>query len=253
MQWNRWAWGMLAVCGVAIVGAIVWFNSRRSSDEDPIVVSSNDSRPSDSPSHGWSRVGGITRPDSDVQINPRLEDHAAPPLVPHGFQPGVAVDLNPQVAGVYEALKDRTQPSRFSSFATPMPFDREAYQANPQDYLNMIEPARVFGPAQPGDGVPVLRTDGTLYHRVVQGEAVRLQANVPSGMPLTFNSFSLGTFDSGLSSTTVASNDRGVAEAVFLAGPGTVGDIEILAAGPMTSGQLRYLIQVVLPVSATDR
>lgn len=64
---------------------------------------------------------------------------------------------------------------------------------------------------------------------------------------LAFASFDLGYFrGSQLSSETVLADSSGVATAEFTAGGGTVDDIKILAAGPLTSGQVQFTVQVIL-------
>ena len=67
-------------------------------------------------------------------------------------------------------------------------------------------------------------------------------------MPVTFTSFDLGVFDkSQLTTVTVQADGRGVAEAVFTAPPGTVDDVRIMAASPVTTGQVRFVVNVQWP------
>ena len=89
--------------------------------------------------------------------------------------------------------------------------------------------------------------------RVVQGESVYLEVGGVSGMPVTFTSFDLGAFDNDLNSITVRADERGRARVKFTATPGTINDIHILAASPVTSGQMRYLVNVRLPEATGGR
>jgi hypothetical protein len=53
-----------------------------------------------------------------------------------------------------------------------------------------------------------------------------------------------GAFDNNLNSITVRADERGRARVKFTATPGTINDIHILAASPVTSGRMRYLLNV---------
>ena len=132
--------------------------------------------------------------------------------VDYGTTQPVRPDANPQAASVGEALKNRNHPERLSPIITPAPFDLAAYQRNPQAYLNVIEPGRVFQVAQPGPEVPRIAPLSPLAVAIPQGSSTPLQVRVPPGMPVTFTSFDLGRFaENQLTSITVAANDQGVA------------------------------------------
>ena len=167
-----------------------------------------------------------------------------PTKVLHGFSPPVSPTANKQVEGVYAALKDRSSPNAFSSFAVAKAFDKEAYQKDPDAYINEVEPSRVFSPAQPGDGVKAIRANGSPYHDVRQGESVTLSVEVNPGDPVTFTSFDLGYFTNQLTSITVRADEKGVANAQFTAGGGTIDDLKILAASPVTTGQVKFKLNV---------
>ena len=203
---------------------------------------------------GWIELGGVARPKTDVQLQqPKPSSKLDELRWPHGYSKPLDPDTNPQVRGVLEALKDRTKPSRFSSFAEADPFDPESFKSNPQAYVTTIEPSRVFSPAQPGEGVAVLTPVGNRYHRLVQGESVKLQVAAPKGNPVTFTSFDLGTFsESQLTSQTVLADENGIATTEFTASGGTWHETRILAAGPMTSGQVHFIVDVSLPAGAEE-
>ena len=64
-----------------------------------------------------------------------------------GRSPALKGDENPQVAGLVQELTAEDGPDADkSAHFKPLEFDREAYAANPQQYLDKIRPGRVFYP-----------------------------------------------------------------------------------------------------------
>jgi hypothetical protein len=148
------------------------------------------------------------------------------------------------------ALSQRTLPDPTPQLVharkqTPAPaFDREAYLADPASYLDVASPSRAQEPAQPAADVPMLESvNGTAGTVPPLGSAV-LQAKTEPGMPVTFTSWGLGSFDSGFPTITVAADEQGIASARFTASKGTVGQCPIMAASPVRGGTLRYLVTV---------
>jgi len=166
---------------------------------------------------------------------------------PHDYgqtQP-VRPDANPGAASVAEALATKTHPERLSPLIAPKPFDLVAYQRDPAAYLNLVEPGRVFQVAQPAADVQRIQAHGPVQARIPQGGSVPLQVQAPAGMPVTFTSFDLGRFaENQLTSITVAADERGLAHATLVGAPGTTGEVNILAACPVTSGQITFRITV---------
>jgi hypothetical protein len=243
----------MAFAFILLVAAYVFYLpsrqdvAKKSNDVDvatkPAVVDAAKTLP-----EGWVNIGGVARPKSDVQVGPKPEGvRSASETLPQGFSKALSPDTNPQVRSVHDALQDRSKPSRFSSFAPAERFDIEEYKKDPSKYLGAIEPSRVFAPAEPGEGVPVLRASGKRYHRVTQGESVRLSVEAEPNAAVTFFSENLGVFSSQLTSETVQADEKGIATAVFTADGGTVDAIKILAASPMASGQVSFLVNVKLP------
>ena len=150
-----------------------------------------------------------------------------------------------------EALKTGKNPERYSSFIVPKSFDAEAFAKDPENYAkqyaSVVEPGRVFAPAQPDDSVPVLRVDGDRHHRVTQGESVRLVAIATSFAPVTFLSSSYGQFENLLTSITVVADRNGRAVATFTATSGTKHNVNILAASPVLAEQIKFTVSVELP------
>lgn len=198
----------------------------------------------------WVRMGGVARPATDVRSE-RVQTSKEPLLKREGGFPKVALDANPQVAQVVDAIRSGKHPERISSMVVSKSFDPEAFAKDAEnysrEYASIVEPGRVFTPAQPGDSIPVLRVEGNRHHRVVQGESVRLAANATPFAPVTFTSNRLGQFENLLTSITVVADKEGKAVAVFTATSGTKNNVNVLAASPALSEQIRFTVSVEIP------
>lgn len=196
-------------------------------------------------------VGGVRRPVTDIRPagsrrRPRPDGVDAEPF-DVGTTPPIPRDANPQVASVVEAIETGRHPERLSALIAPAAFDEAAFRANPEAYLNVSEPGRVFQTAQPGPGVPRLAALVSRVADAEQGQPVTLRVQAVPSAPVTFTSFDLGAFENRLTSITVRADAEGVAEAVFTGTPGTYNAVNILAASPMTAGQLKFLVNVLPP------
>lgn len=252
---NRWiTWLSLATL-CALIGFGAWSLNKREATK--MEFGSGDSNDLRSQS---VVVGGITRPRSDVFDPTERTASAARSAASEarqaeavkasteivGRSPKLPADTNPQVAAVLETLKTGEHPERVSP-SVPLPdFDAESYRSDPSAYVAKVEPGRVWQAAQPGEGVPVLKSLTSTYKRIKQGESVRLRVKAQPGAPVTFTSFDLGAFENRLPSITVAANDKGEAEAAFTGIPGTHNMVNILAASPMASGVQRFQVKVSL-------
>lgn len=173
------------------------------------------------------------------------------PLDP-GMVPHVPGDANPSVAAVVAASQAGSHPERFSAMIAPAPFDPVAYLADPQAYLEIPEPGRVYQVAQPGPGVQRLRRISPVGLVIQQGERVELVVQTGAGMPVTFTSWDLGRFDNLLTTISVQADAQGYARTGFTATPGTYDDADILAGSPVTTGQVRFTIHIELPGLVAD-
>lgn len=135
----------------------------------------------------------------------------------------------------------------WSALFEPEPFDREAYEQDPESWLNEIRPGRVFQPAQPGEDVVLIAGRSPVFQQVLQGERVNLEVEIEPGAPVTFYTPQVGEFPNRLTTHSVAADDQGIARTTYLAGPGTLGVIDIMAASPVHSGQVRFKVRVSLP------
>lgn len=163
-----------------------------------------------------------------------------------GQTPFIPKDANPMVRSVAEAIETQKYPERLHPLIAPKPFDKNAYKLNPQAYLDIVEPGRVFHPAPPGPGVPRLTTLSPLMIDVPQKETISLKVRGVPDAPVTFTSFDLGAFQNQLTSITVAADSTGIAVARFTGTPGTVNAVNILAASPMSSGTLKFRVNVIV-------
>jgi hypothetical protein len=88
---------------------------------------------------------------------------------------------------------------------------------------------------------------------LLQGEVALLQVKSIPNMPVTFTSFDLGRFqESQLTTVTVESDDNGIAKASLESPKGTAGDINVLVASPVVTGQVKFLVNVSLPQAVLD-
>jgi len=156
----------------------------------------------------------------------------------------VAADANPNVVSVVEAARNGKHPERLSYMTLPKPFDKAAYEADPDAYLNVVEPGRVRQALEPGEGVPFIRENGLREFNVKSGGSVDLSVIAIKNAPVTFKSFDGGAFSNGLNSISVKADEKGVAVVKFTATKGTIAEVNIIAASPMTSDQINFVVRV---------
>lgn len=163
----------------------------------------------------------------------------------YGRSQPVKVATNVQVASVAEALKNKNHPERVSVLFAPTIFDRAAFEANPDGYLNVIEPGRCMASAQPGPDVPVLKAVSDQRVSLSQGESVKLTVKGAPLAPVSLTSLDLATFaDNKLNAITVRADKEGVATVTLVATPGALNDVHVLAASPMASSQVRFTVEI---------
>ena len=254
MQRLPWILSGIAILGMGAL--LIWRVAEQPVRRASAPIVSENEPPASSPEveqertnrADWVKVGGVDRPKTDVNLGASSGEQAfVPPKPAQGFSPRLAPDANPQVAAIHQLITGGGDTAAISSFAEPAAFDADAYRQDPQAYLSRVEPSRVFAPAQPGEGVSPILAISDRFHRVKQGESVRLRVKVLPGSPVTLTSTNLGQFENQLTSITVAADQEGIAEAVFTASRGTIDDIPILAASPETSGQVTFTVNVQVP------
>ena len=167
--------------------------------------------------------------------------------------PTVRPDANANVASVAEAVRTGKFPERLSPMIAPKPFDHAAFAANPQAFLDVVEPGRSFQTAEPGVDVPVLSPKGSASFKIPVGGACTLMVITRPGYPVTFTGLDLGTFVNSLTSITVQADDQGVASAVYSASGGVIADAQVLAGSPGASGQVKFHIFVTDPQASVAK
>lgn len=112
-------------------------------------------------------------------------------------------------------------------------------------YVAAAVPGRVWHPASPGSGVPVLGASAQRFS-VAPATTLTLSVTAIAGAPVSFTCFGEGRFSANAqNSITVTANAQGVAQASFEA-PRS-GPVPILVASPLCQGRLRIVVQVTTP------
>lgn len=145
---------------------------------------------------------------------------------------------------VIEAAPTGLHPERLSPLIPPAPFDREAFVRDPQAYLDVVEPGRVFQSADEGEGLRSLEPEGPVHLEAAPRGSVRLAVKGEPLSPVTFTSFDRGAFDNELGSITVLADAAGEASVRFVATAGTIDDVNILSASPLAVGQVAFRVTV---------
>jgi len=126
----------------------------------------------------------------------------------------------------------------------PKPFDKAAFEANPQAYLDVCEPGRIWQTAAGGPNVKTLDSKGAAFLDCPKNGSVTLTVVGEKLAPVTFTSLDMGAFQNRLTSVTVRADEKGEASAVFTATPGTVAGVNIIAASPLTVGQVNFKVTI---------
>jgi hypothetical protein len=178
---------------------------------------------------------------------------ATPATNPVGTAPSVRPENSANAASIVVAAQTGRHPERMSLLIAPKPFDRAAFAADPQAYLDVIEPGRVFQSAEPGPSVPVLDVVGTGSRQIAVGGSCELAVKTAPLAPVTYTTMDLGTFQNGLTTITVRADAEGVAKAVYAASGGVIADVSILVGSPLASGQVQFHVFVTEPTVAVSK
>ncbi len=177
---------------------------------------------------------------------------------------------NKQMDSVMEAASSGKYPERLSPIHSARPFDVEAWKSDPKvyqvvgkvdasvkssnstklvafqeaeaNYLDVVEPARIYDVAQPDVDVQLLQSASEPFYMIKDGEAVRVGVKTLPLAPVSLTAFGVGTFDNGLAAITTVADENGIATAVFTTSTGT-DTIHILAGSPVTSGNVRFIVK----------
>jgi len=147
-------------------------------------------------------------------------------------------------AAVTEAL--RRAPGSLSTTGAVAPFDAVAFARHPKEYLSQVQPARCFQTARPGPDATPLEAQVPRLAPLERGAKASLWVRGVPSAPVTYTAFDGGSFqENGLSSVTVQADAKGLAVAHFVATPGLVGDLNIVAGSPLAVGVQRFRLRVV--------
>ncbi|MFT3765338.1 MAG: hypothetical protein QM820_07465 [Minicystis sp.] len=158
--------------------------------------------------------------------------------------PEFAAQAKANLKSIMAARETGEFPERLDPKIVPASFEKGLWKRDPQAYLDVVEPGRVWQ-SNEAAGADPLRPAGVTEMNVVAGDRVRLSVLGVSNAPVTFTSFDGGALDNGLASITVRARPDGVAAAAFYA-TADVGDVvTIVAASPYASGVVQFTLQVV--------
>jgi hypothetical protein len=225
---------VLIVCAatLAVVAGVLWVlnQSSRSPDPQDDMAASNPGQP----------TAGVS-----ASVLPGAQRMTISGLTP--VEPGQQARLDAQRASVVEAARSGEHFERRTTLTPARPFDPVAYRRDPEAYLRVIEPGRIFQSAKPGPDVKPLEIVGDAELRMDARSSVSLSVRAEPGAPVTFHSSDGGGFENRLTTITVRADDQGLARARYLATPGTYADVHVTAASPMTSGRVLFVIEVDNP------
>ena len=156
---------------------------------------------------------------------------------------------NEHVKSVVDAAHSGRNPERLSPLIAPHRFDLKAYQKDSHAYVSVIEPGRVWDTADEGPGVKPIGLKGPALQHCPALGSVSFTAVVAAGAPVTFTTLDGGAFQNGLTTITLQADAKGEATATFTATEGTIGTVNMLAACPLTTGQIGPMVLVEEPAA----
>jgi hypothetical protein len=237
----------LGVAAVLVILVIGWSATRPSRDT-PSAKGKGDgvSEPARAP-----RVQRA-RGSSEAERAEEADDKRAPPPLRKRIQ-SKAIDPHPvhsleeQAAAnqksIIEAKESGKYPERLDPKVAPAPFDHASWDRDPQAYLDVVEPGRVWHTAEESSGAEPLDPDSPLVQTVEPGGQVKLAVVSEPLSPVTFTVQGDGQLDNGLSSITLRANPSGYARVVYSA-PSTASEVTIVVGSPMSTGQVDFTIHV---------
>ncbi len=147
---------------------------------------------------------------------------------------------------VQEAKDTGRYPERLGAHVRPPPFDLARWKANPQVYLDVVEPGRVYQTAPPGPGVKRIEPVGAWVHEVPDSTPATLEVEAEPDSPVTFTAFGAGAFDNALGTITVRADKAGKARVLFTPAPGAPSSVRILVGSPLRAGQAVFHVGIKL-------
>jgi len=165
----------------------------------------------------------------------------APKAVPAVAKPGSSHESEPgSTTTVQVEASDRVAPKYSQGKRRSPEIER---------LLATVDPDRVYQTAEAKPGVPALEIQGTSERRIQPGQSVTIATQGASDAVVTYMSREGGAFENGQASITVQADDRGLAQATFTAGPGTVDDVYVQIGSPNAIGTVSAVVHVLYPDS----
>jgi len=160
---------------------------------------------------------------------------------------------NAGVRSVREASQGKTHPERLSPLIPAHPFDKAAFEADPQAYLDVVEPGRCFQTLQSPGPDSVYLQAGASTVKASEGAPVALFVKGAPLAPVTFTAFGPGQFtENTLGSISVRGNAEGYAFVHFAAPRGFAGRIPVLVGSPLAIGNERIMVEATTSTVATQ-
>ena len=237
---------ILTVAAVIAVGGVGWLMFDSASTVTSAPASDQTTTKPASAAAAPLAPGSTTATSAATATSAPAASSSSIPSRPPSLRP----EASANAASIAEASRTGKFPERLSPLMAPKTFDPAAFAANPQAYLDVIEPGRVFQSAAPGAQVPVLQAKATNSFSIPVGGSCTLAVITAAKSPVTFTAFDLGTFSNSLTSITVQANDQGEASTVYHASGGVIANAQVLAGSPGASGQVQFHIFVSTPPAA---
>ncbi|MEK7415904.1 MAG: hypothetical protein AAB263_21590, partial [Planctomycetota bacterium] len=176
----------------------------------------------------------------------------APPPAPYPYVI-LPDDPNPRAQSILEAHRTKQFPERLTPLVAPKPFDRAAWERDPQAYVNVVEPGRVSQASEDVNAPVIAALDGHRLPRVALGSLTVMRVQAAPYAPVSWVTTSGGVFtESKVGAVTVRADAHGVAQVTFYATPGLTGATSILAASPFCLGQAEQTITFAPVVSSAS-
>jgi hypothetical protein len=170
-----------------------------------------------------------------------------------GSPAAVGTADNPGVQSVREASANKTHPERLSPLIPAHPFDQAAFEADPQAYLDVVEPGRCFQTLQSPGPDSVYLQAGASGVRAAEGKPIVLMVKGAPRAPVTFTAFGPGQFtENTLGSISVRGDANGHALVHFAAPAGFVGRIPVLVGSPLAIGNQRIMVEATTATVAAQ-
>jgi hypothetical protein len=155
-------------------------------------------------------------------------------------------DPDPRVQSVVMAMRQGGHPERLSIEFDPQPFDLEAWERDPESYLNVVEPGRIRQIATSiTESTPRLKSVGPSAIGLRTGEEAELAVRAVPHAPVSWYAAAGGVFtESRLNAITVRADADGVARVHFYAVPGVFSDAPVVSGSPLAAGNVVFTISI---------